>query len=200
MAKTADQTATEDGATPSFPPTRAEPTRLREMDQKSILAFAYLHSRLMRTALGLSAKVLDLAHRRVQEKMRIGQDFAGCKTVADAAEVVNGVYRRAFDDYAEEARRALQRGADLMDFAHRRVHEKMRTSQELARCKTVADAAEIMSGFYQNALDEYSDQASKVIMLRAEITRRTPKESSAAEDRPLKRGTRRQREILRRAP
>ena len=68
-------------------------------------------------------------------------------------------------------RNTLEMNAEILDFVHKRVREDIRTNDALSRCDDVSQAAEVVSGFYQKAFEDYSDQTTKLMKLGTEVTR-----------------------------
>ncbi len=98
--------------------------------RRSLLAMAHLHSRLMRNALELNAELLHFAHRRVEEDISASEKLSRSRTPAEATEVMNGFYRKALEDYAEEAEKVMKIGADA---ARRSIEETQAEADEVLR-------------------------------------------------------------------
>lgn len=57
---------------------------------------------------------------------------------------------------------ALTFNAELLDFARRRIKSDIRANRKLAACKTVEEACEVMTGFYRDAIDNYTSEAQQL--------------------------------------
>lgn len=86
--------------------------RVAVAGQKSMMAFAHLHQRLMRNALEVNAQLLDFARKRIEEDIRTNDQLCRCDNVTDALEVMNGFYQKAFREYADEANELVRLGTD----------------------------------------------------------------------------------------
>lgn len=86
--------------------------RVAEASQKSLLAFAHLHSRLMRNALEVNAEILDFARKRIGEDILTNERLTRCGNVNEAMEVMSGFYQKAFEAYAEEANNLVRISAE----------------------------------------------------------------------------------------
>ena len=86
--------------------------QITETGQRSLLAVAHLHARLMRNALEVNAELLDFARRRVGEDLDTSKKLSRSRNAAEASEVVSGFYRKALEDYAEEAEKIMKIGTD----------------------------------------------------------------------------------------
>ena len=79
-------------------------------------------------------------------------------------------------------RNALEVNAELLDFVRRRLDADMRASRDLAACKTAAEAAEVVNGFRQRALEDYAEETGRVLQFGADAARRALEESRAETD------------------
>lgn len=86
-------------------------------------------------------------------------------------------------------RNALEVNAELLDFARKRIGEDIRASEELCRCDNVTDALEVMSGFYQKALQEYAEEANELVKRSAESAKKASEETWAETTREATRET-----------
>ncbi len=84
-----------------------------ENSQKSVTAFAHLHSRAFRNAMKFNAEVLDFARRRVGADIETSDRLCQCETVTDAMKVMSDFYQNAFNDYAEQTATMLRSGTEL---------------------------------------------------------------------------------------
>ncbi len=87
--------------------------RLANASQNSLLAFGHLHSRLLRNALEVNAELLDFARNRIGEDIRTSERLACCDDATDTMEVMSEFYRKAFEEYAEEANQLVKLGSDV---------------------------------------------------------------------------------------
>jgi hypothetical protein len=76
-------------------------------------------------------------------------------------------------------RDAMKFNAELMDFARRRIGADIETSDRLTHCDSVTDAIEVMTGFYQNAFHDYTDQSTSMIRAGTMITAQNAEETVA---------------------
>lgn len=82
-------------------------------------------------------------------------------------------------------RNALEVNAELLDFARRRVGEDISTSERLSRSRNPAEATEVMNGFYQKALKDYTQEAEKIMKIGTDAARRSIEETQAEADEVL---------------
>ena len=94
-------------------PVNFDATGFAETGQKSLLAMAHLHARLMCNALEVNAELLDFARRRIGEEMSASGRLSRARTTAEASEVMSGFCQKALKDYAEEAERIIKIGTDV---------------------------------------------------------------------------------------
>ena len=86
--------------------------RVTVAGQKSVMAFAHLHTRLLRNALEVNAHLLDFARKRLEEDIRTNDELCRCDNVSDALEVMSGFYQKAFREYADEANELVRLSAE----------------------------------------------------------------------------------------
>ena len=91
--------------------------------------------------------------------------------------------------HARLMRNALEVNAEVLDFARRRVGEEIGASQKLGRARNPAEAAEVMSGFYRKALEDYAEAAERIVRITADSARRSIEETQAETDEVLARGS-----------
>lgn len=104
--------------------------RVANAGEKSVLAFAHLHSRLLRNALEINAELMDFARKRLGEDIEASEKFSHCKSVGDAVEVMNGFCQNAVRDYAEESNRIVRMSSDA---TRRSMEETAREAEEASR-------------------------------------------------------------------
>lgn len=86
--------------------------RVTVAGQKSMMAFAHLHTRLLRNALEVNAHLLDFARKRIEEDIRANDELCRCDNVSDALEVMSSFYQKAFREYADEANELVRLSAE----------------------------------------------------------------------------------------
>lgn len=124
-------TARKTGATAAAGmPLNVDMDRVADASQKSMLAFAHLHSRLIRNALEVNAELLDFARQRVTEDIQANDKLCRCNNVTDAMEVMSGFYQKAFEAYAEEANKIVRIGTDA---ARRSIEETQAEADDIGR-------------------------------------------------------------------
>lgn len=79
--------------------------------------------------------------------------------------------------HAQFMRNALQVNARLLDFARERLSEDIRTSEELASCRKFDETVEVMTGFYQRAVEAYTAEAGNLMHVGAEAGRQSTEAS-----------------------
>lgn len=80
-------------------------------------------------------------------------------------------------------RDAMRFNAQLLDFARRRVGADIETSDRLSRCETITDAMDVMTNFYNDAVQDYASQTADVVLASTEISARNVEESLAEASR-----------------
>ena len=93
-------------------PIPPDPGRMTETGQRSLLAMAHLHARLMQNALEMNAELLDFARRRVGEDLGTSERLSRSRSPAEATEVLSEFYQKALRDYAEEAEKVMRIGTE----------------------------------------------------------------------------------------
>ena len=104
--------------------------QMTEAGQRSLLAMAHLHARLMRNALEVNAELLEFARRRVGEDIGASEKLSRSRSTAEATEALSGFYQKALKDYAEEAEKILRIGVDV---ARRSIEETQAETDEVLR-------------------------------------------------------------------
>ena len=84
-----------------------------ETGQKSLAAFAHLHSRVFRDALRFNAELLDFARKRIKRDIETSDRLARCESVTDAMSVMTDFCQSAFQDYAEQTTAMMRTGAAI---------------------------------------------------------------------------------------
>ena len=107
---------------------RAE--RAAEAGQRSLLAVARLHSRLMRNAMEVNVELLDFARRRVGEDICTSEKLSRSRNPADAFEVMGDFYKRALKDYARETEKIVRIGNEA---TRRSIEETQEETVEVIR-------------------------------------------------------------------
>lgn len=80
-------------------------------------------------------------------------------------------------------RDAMRFNAQLLDFARRRVDADIETSDRLSRCESITDAMDVMTNFYNVAVQDYASQTADVVLASTEISARNVEESLAEASR-----------------
>lgn len=115
----------------------ADLDRVADASQKSLLAFAHLHTRLLRNALEVNAEILDFARKRITEDIRTNDRLCSCDNVTDAMEVMSGFYQKAFEEYTEEANNLVRIGTEA---TQRSLEESQREGEGVIAGQTRAGA------------------------------------------------------------
>jgi hypothetical protein len=76
-------------------------------------------------------------------------------------------------------RDAMKFNAELLDFTRRRIGANIATSDRLAHCDTVTEAVEVVSGFYQGAVEDYSAESTTLMRMGTEIAKQNGDETAA---------------------
>lgn len=63
---------------------------------------------------------------------------------------------------------------ELMTFGRNRLKEDLDMPQKLAGCKTPQEMANVCIGFYQTAFKQYTDEATQISKICAEVTAEAP--------------------------
>lgn len=99
--------------------------------ERSLLAIAHLHSRLLKNALTVNAQLLDFARSRITEDIRTSESMACCGSMPEAMDVMTGFYRRAIEEYASET-------AELMRLSQRAMTQMVDEVQTEAKAEAEA--------------------------------------------------------------
>lgn len=62
-------------------------------------------------------------------------------------------------------REALAMQAELIDFVRSRIGRDIETNEKLAKCRSMPEALEVMTGFCRQAIDTYADEARKLMAM-----------------------------------
>ena len=81
--------------------------------QKSIAAFAHLHSRVFRDAMKFNAELLDFARRRIGAEIETSDRLSRCESMTDAVEVMTKFCQCAFEDYAQQTTSLVRIGTEI---------------------------------------------------------------------------------------
>ena len=84
-----------------------------ENGQRSLAAFAHLHSRAFRDAMKFNASMLDFARRRMGAEIEASDRLCRCDNVTDAMKVMSDFYEVALNDYAEHTAAILRAGTEI---------------------------------------------------------------------------------------
>lgn len=84
-----------------------------ETGQKSVVAFAHLHSRVLRDAMKFNAELMDFARRRIGADIETSDRLTQCQSVTDAVEVMTGFCQNAFHDYADQTASIVRVGTTI---------------------------------------------------------------------------------------
>jgi hypothetical protein len=84
-----------------------------ETGQKSVVAFAHLHSRVFRDAMKFNAELMDFARRRIGADIETSDRLTHCQSVTDAVEVMTGFCQNAFHDYADQTASIVRVGTTI---------------------------------------------------------------------------------------
>jgi len=82
------------------------------------------------------------------------------------------LHSRAFRD-------AMTFNAELLDFTRRRIGANIEASDKLCRCETVTDAADVMSGFYQRAVEDYATESAALFKIGTTMASKSTEETVA---------------------
>jgi hypothetical protein len=82
------------------------------------------------------------------------------------------MHTRAFRD-------AMKFNAELLDFTRRRIGANIATSDKLAHCETVNEAVDVVTGFCQCAMEDYSEESTTLIRMSTEIAKQNGEETAA---------------------
>jgi len=109
------QTDSTPGASPEKTPGAGgiDVAQATETGQKSLAAFAHLHSRVFRDALRFNAELLDFARKRIKRDIETSDRLARCESVTDAMSVMTDFCQCAFQDYAEQTTALMRTGAAI---------------------------------------------------------------------------------------
>jgi len=91
-------------------------------NQRSLATMAHVGTDAIRHMIDMNRQFLDFVRGRLEEDAKIADHLATCASPNDALEAVNGFYKTAFDQYAEEVR-------VLSDTAARSMTETMQAAE-----------------------------------------------------------------------
>jgi hypothetical protein len=98
---------------PNVNPTNIDIEQAAQIGQKSMTAFAHLHSRVFRDAMKFNAELMDFARRRIGADIETSDRLTRCESVTDAVEVMTGFYQNAFHDYADQTTSMIRVGTTI---------------------------------------------------------------------------------------
>ena len=90
----------------------AEIEHAAQTGQKSVAAFAHLHSRVLRDAMKFNAELLDFARRRIGADIETSDRLTRCGSMTDAMGVMTDFCQNAFHDYADQTASIATNGAN----------------------------------------------------------------------------------------
>lgn len=76
-------------------------------------------------------------------------------------------------------RDAMKFNAELLDFTRRRIGANIDTSDRLTHCQTVSEAVDVMTGFCQCAVEDYSEESTTLMRMGTEIAKQNGEETAA---------------------
>jgi len=94
--------ATKAHSQPAANPVNLDIEQAAETGQKSVAAFAHMHSRVFRDAMKFNAELLEFARRRVGADIAASDSLTRCQSVSDAVNVMSDFYQTALQDYADQ--------------------------------------------------------------------------------------------------
>lgn len=107
------------------------------------------------------------------EPSSAGMDFhAVAETGQRSLAAMARMHTRAFRD-------AMKFNAELLDFTRRRVGANIATSDRLAHCDTVTEALDVVTGFCQSAVEDYSEESTTLMRIGTEIAKHNGDEAVA---------------------
>ncbi len=84
---------------------------------------------------------------------------------AQAAELGKQQLAALTDLQGRMMKAAMTFNEELLAFTRRRLDRDMETGQRLGKCKDPAEAFQVMSDFYREALDNYTEEAKQLMAL-----------------------------------
>lgn len=66
-------------------------------------------------------------------------------------------------------RDALAFNAELLDFARRRVGRDIEATSKLAKCTSMPEAAEVMTGFCQQVFENYAEETARLMEMGRKV-------------------------------
>ena len=111
----------------------------------------------------------DVTNSPEAEEIELMQDHIIDTVVVGQQEVL---------DTLESATLAVVEGVsrtqwEIADFLARRIREDLDTQQALMRCRSFDELADVQTKFLRTAVDEYGDEASRLLKLGGELAVRT---------------------------
>lgn len=107
------------------------------------------------------------------ESPSFGMDFQSvAETGQRSLAAMARMHTRAFRD-------AMKLNAELLDFTRRRVGANIATSDKLAHCETVNEAVDVVTGYCQCAMEDYSEESNTLIRIGTEIAKQNGEETAA---------------------
>lgn len=73
-------------------------------NQRSLAMMAHIGADAMRHAIEINSHFMDFLRNRLKEDEEVAETLACCQAPDEAVDAVNGFYRKAFDQYADEMR------------------------------------------------------------------------------------------------
>ena len=98
---------------PNSTPATIDIEQAAQIGQKSVTAFAHLHSRVFRDAMKFNAELMDFARRRIGADIETSDRLTRCESVTDAVEVITGFCQNAFHDYADQTASIVRIGTEI---------------------------------------------------------------------------------------
>jgi hypothetical protein len=114
-------------------PANVDIEQAAQIGQKSVAAFAHLHSRVFRDAMKFNSELLDFARRRIGADIETSDRLTRSENVTDAVEDVTGFCQRAFHDYADQTTSMIRVGTAIT------AQNAEETVAEAARLNQTAD-------------------------------------------------------------
>ena len=104
--------------------------RLASVGQTSANAFTQMQMQMMRGWLDFNGQILEFARHRLQQDVDAGQKLSSCKTMSEMIEVVDGFYRKAFSEYADEAGTLMRMSSSMAAKTLEKAQEESRNLVE----------------------------------------------------------------------
>ena len=79
-------------------------TAFTNANQRSLAMMAHIGADAMRHAIEINGQFMDFLRGRLEEDEKVAETLACCQAPDEAIEAVNGFYKTAFDQYADEMR------------------------------------------------------------------------------------------------